>query len=251
MPFDQDLTADLTVTPTLEVMTRILTLPTRSLRQARAITRLQLDRLSPLPPNEVVFDLAVLKAGSAEVTYALGLLRRSALQNPDFASRRSVTVIRRIEDTEVTFRFRNVFAVDDREVRWLARAPQAALIALGLGALALAGQIRAEQWRAVRLPEIAAAQRDAVRQTREARDMATAWRDWNALERTDAASRLLCVAARTGSGSVPILSLSSDATQVALTTSEAAGVDRLQAAGGKAGAAGGTPRTVFEAEVCA
>ena len=62
--------------PPLDVMIRVLRLPTRSRRQARNIARLQLDRLSPLPPGEIVYDLVPLRQDGAETVFAMGILRR-------------------------------------------------------------------------------------------------------------------------------------------------------------------------------
>ncbi|QDH72313.1 hypothetical protein [Brevundimonas sp. M20] len=249
MPPEQDLNLELAASPRLEVMTRIVSLPTTSLRQARAIVRLQLDRLSPLPPKDVVFDLVRLKTTGAETGYALGILRRSALQNPAFASRRAITATRSVDGVEATFRFRNIFAVDDREARWLVHAPRAALIALGLAAVALAGQMRADQWKAQRLPEITEAQRETARRTRDARERNAALADWAALERTDASTRLLCVGGAIGTQPVPVLNLSADTRQVTFTPENTADIARLETLGAEAQpASGGAPQGVFFGE---
>lgn len=240
MPLD-DLSLDLTPAaspePDLEVMTRVLRLPTGSSRQARRIVGLQLDRLSPLPPTEVLYDLVSVRRDGAETVYALGLLRRSALSDPAFAARRTIQVSRSVDGVEASFRFRNAGAVTDRESRWLVHAPRIALACLGLAAVALAGHIRAEQWRERRLPEIAAEQRQAAREARQAQQQQEAWAEWNALERTDAATRLLCVTSRISSDPLPVTALSADAGKVTLSPATAAAQVRLRSAGGSSTAA--------------
>lgn len=241
----------------VEVMTRVLRLPTNSVRQARAIVRMQLDRLSPLPVQSVVFDLVRLQRTGGETTFALGVLRRSALLDPAFSNRRVVTLARSVDGSDVVFRFRNASAVDDRERRWLSHAPKAAALALGLAAVLLAGQIRADRWRELSLPAIAAEQRIAARVARDARDQSAALQDWRSLDRSDAATRLLCVASRIAADDrapVVLASANSEATQVTLTPVDAAGGARLAAADGKPesieGAANGPTPVVFGPEVC-
>lgn len=240
--------------PPLEVMTRVLRLPTHSVRQARAIVRLQLDRLSPVPPTEVLLDVVRLRLDGAEGVFGLGLLRRAVLRDPAFASRRTITARRTLDGVDATFRFRNAAAAPDWEARWLARAPRAALVLLGVAGVMLAGQLRADQWRERRLPEIAAAQRAATVQARTGREQQAAQAEWLSLERTDAATRLLCVASRIGSalpGGVSLTAASATSDRVTLGPAEAAGVAALAAAGGEAVAPdGASPSVVFPAEVC-
>lgn len=260
MPLD-DLALDLTPAPTpvpaLEVMTRVLRLPTCAPRQARAIVRLQLDRLSPLPAADTLFDLVPLRQDGAETVYALGILRRAALADPAFASQRTVTAARSVEGQDVVFRFRNAGAVDDREARWLKHAPRVALVCLGLAAVALAGQLRADQWRERRLPEIAAEKRLAAQQARLAEQQASARADWVSLERADAATRYLCVAGLVGTalpGGLAITSGAADPHTVTLTVGPGAQVSALVAAGAAPPAGGdssGGGSVVFPREVCA
>lgn len=260
MPLDSvpELTLDLpSPAREVEVMTRVLRLPTDSVRQARAIVRMQLDRLSPLPVDSIVFDLVRLQRTGGETTFALGILRRSALLDPAFSSRRMVALARSADGAEVVFRFRNASAVDHRESRWLAHAPKAAAVALGLAAVLLAGQIRADHWREARLPAIAAEQRIAARAARDARDQTAALAEWRSLDRSDAATRLLCISSKITAADRSPLALAgaaSDATQVRLTPLDAGGAARLAAAGGEsapAGGAAGAPAPVtFGPEVC-
>lgn len=252
MPLD-DLSLDLTPARDLEVMTRVLRLPTGSSRQARRIVGLQLDRLSPLPSADVVYDLVPLRRDGAETVYALGLLRRSALSDPAFAARRTVQVSRAVEGAEATFRFRNAGAVTDQETRWLSHAPRIALACLALSAVALASNLRAEQWRERRLPEIANAQRQAAREARQAQQQQDAWTEWNALERTDAATRLLCVASRLSSDPLSVAAVSADADKVTMTPITTAARARLQSSGGTstASVAGQPAPVTFPGRICA
>lgn len=262
MPLD-DLTLELTPTPplaptpVLEVMTRILRLPTRAPRQARAIVRMQLDRLSPLPAADTLFDLVAMRQEAGETVYALGIVRRAALAGETFSAQRTVTVTRSVEDQTVTFRFRNAGAVDDREARWLKNAPRMALICLGLAAVALAGNLRTEQWRERRMPEIAAEKRLMAQQARLVEQQASARAEWTALERTDAATRYLCVASRIGTAlpeGFAVTSVAADQHTVTLNHGPRYDVSALVRAGA-------TPPTgadpaqagsiVFPREVCA
>lgn len=239
--------------PTVEVMTRVLRLPTHSMRQARAIVRLQLDRLSPVPPTEVLFDIVRLRVDGAEGVFGLGLLRRAVLRDPAFAGRRAITASRTLDGVTAIFRFRNAAAAPDWEARWLARAPHAALVLLGIAGVLLAGQLRVDQWRERRLPEIAAAQRAAALQARTGREQQEARAEWLSLERTDAATRLLCVASRIGSavpGGVSLTTAAATTDRVTLGPAEAAGVASLTAVGGEAAPGGASPSVVFPAEVC-
>jgi hypothetical protein len=260
MPLD-DLALDLTPAPTpvpaLEVMTRVLRLPTRAPRQARAIVRMQLDRLSPLPAADTLFDLVALRQDAGETVYALGILRRAALADPRFASQRTVTATRSVEGEDVVFRFRNAGAVDDREARWLKHAPRLALVCLGLAAVALAGQLRADQWRERRLPEIAAEKRLAAQQARLAEQQASARADWLSLERADAATRYLCVAGLVGSalpGGLAVTSATADPHTVTLNLGPGSNIAALVAAGATlppGGDTAGAGSVVFPREVCA
>lgn len=262
MPFD-DLTPELTPLrpptpdPALEVMTRVLRLPTRAPRQARAIVRMQLDRLSPLPAADTLFDLVPLRQDAGETVYALGIVRRAALADAAFSSQRTMAVTRPVEGQDVLFRFRNAGAVDDREARWLKHAPRTALICLGLAAVTLAGNLRAEQWRERRLPEIAAEKRLAAQQARLAEQRASARTEWISLERADAATRYLCVAGRIGSalpGGLAVTSAAAGTQTVTLSHGPRSNVPALVAAGGTP-SPGADPAqagsVVFPREVCA
>lgn len=252
MPLDElslDLTPPTARVPDLEVMTRTLRLPTASPRQARSIVKLQLDRLSPLPISEIVFDLVSLKRDGAETVYALGLLRQAALKQSAFAARRVVQVPHLVDGQNVVFRFRNPGVVTDHETRWLAQAPRFALVALGLASVVLAFSIRIEEWRDRRLPEIAAEQRLNTRQALAARQSQQAWSEWSGLERSDAAVRFLCVASLLSPDAVQITAVTADTNQLAMMPANEAASARLQAAGGTA-EKGPLGLVTFGQEVC-
>lgn len=240
--------------PALEVMTRVLRLPTQSVRQARAIVKMQLDRLSPVPVAETVFDLVLIRPEGAEGLFALGLTRRAGLSGPAFADRRTVTASRVVDAADVMFRFRNPDGVDDRERRLLQHAPKAAMIAVSVTAVLLAGAYRADQWREQKLPELAAQQREAAQAQRAADEQAAGRLQWTALERTDAATRLLCSMdriRRAGQGQiVPVLSLYAEPDKVGLRVGSAA-ADVLARAGATVDQGDGAETAVtFEREVC-
>lgn len=258
MPLD-DLSLDLKPIPPspeaeVEVMARALRLPAGPRRQARAIVRMQLDRLSPLPPRDVLFDLVPLRTEGAETTYALGVVRRAALDDAAFAGRSVVALSRQVEGVEVVFRFHNAGAVADWETRWLRHAPRAALLMLGIAAVGLAGQLRADRWREHRLPEVAAEQRLAAREARERVQKSEAWTAWASLDRADAATRFLCVGARIADAApngVEISAANADARQVVVSPLDAANTPRLEAAGAVPGAGASDGQAAFPMEVCA
>ena len=205
-------------------MARMVRLPTQSVRQARSIVKLQLDRLSPVPAADAIFDLVLLRAEGAEGVYALGVVRKGALEGlPDEAS--TLQIMRKVEGAEITFRFRRPGAALEFETRWLAHAPQVAAIAVGVAALAVSAGFKVGEWRDRALPELAAAERAgnlarrAGGQTLEARD---AWLDH---QRTDGATRILCLNARlTGrapSGGYTIDGLSADARNTRISSTDA------------------------------
>lgn len=225
--------------PLLEVMTRALRLPTLSKRQARSIVRMQLDRLSPLPVPEIVFDIVLVRPEGAEGLWALGLARKAALRDPALAATAVVSVAKSVEGAEVLFRFRNRSAVSDQETRWLKHAPTAALIAAGLAAAALAGNIRSDLWRERRLPEIAEAARVQARLARDARQERDARTEWTGLQRADASTRLICILSRLEAkapGGMPITRLSATPQAVTLQTPLDADVAALTPALTSAGA---------------
>jgi hypothetical protein len=91
--------------PADEVFVRAIDLPTLSLRQARAAVAHQLDILSPLPPAEVA--AAVVLIGPTEAglhRYAVGLAPRRRLAEAP-AEARTVTLIGRLDDQVIAFRF--------------------------------------------------------------------------------------------------------------------------------------------------
>tara|TARA_R110002051_G_scaffold41530_7_gene86135 strand:- start:20226 stop:20936 length:711 start_codon:yes stop_codon:yes gene_type:complete len=236
-------------------MARLLRLPTTSPRQARAIVRLQLDRLSPLPAADTVFDLSFVRKDGSEGVFALGVIRRQTLNDPVFRHQRIVKVPKKIDDTEVVFRFRNPSGVDDRETRLLKHAPLAAAMALGFAAVTLAGNLRAESWRTQRLPEIAEAQRQATRKALHAEQQTQARAEWTALDRSDASTLLLCVLARLDqqtTTAIAVRALALDPEQITVQLPTGGDRHALEAAGAEVGQADDESATAtFVKAVCA
>ena len=88
-----------------EVFVRAIDLPTLSLRQARAAVANQLDILSPLPPAEVVASVVLLGPTESGLhRYAVGLAPRRLLAEAP-AEGRVVSLIGRLEDQVIVFRF--------------------------------------------------------------------------------------------------------------------------------------------------
>ncbi|MNR99307.1 hypothetical protein D3C71_308930 [compost metagenome] len=237
--------------PELQVMTRFVRLPTRSLRQARRVVGLQLDRLSPLPAADTAYDLVMIRQDGAETLYALGIVRKAHLSDAAYANRRHIALTRTVETTEVAFRFRNPHAVDDREIRWLKHAPRAAVITLGLALVTAAADQRADAWREQRMVEIAAGQREAAREALDAELLTSARADWTGLERTDAATRLLCVSQKVSPPSdapVPLLGYAGEADELVLRLPEGTNTASLLTAGGVK--QGGPNVIAFGQEIC-
>ena len=91
--------------PQDEVFVRALDLPTLSLRQARAAVTQQLDILSPLPPAEVVASVVLVGPTEAGLhRYAVGLAPRRLIDAAP-AETRTVTLIGRLDDQVIAFRF--------------------------------------------------------------------------------------------------------------------------------------------------
>ena len=240
MPFDQPVItpfADPAPEPTLqaqlEVMTRIVHLPTGSRVQARSIIRLQLDRLSPLPVAEILFDVVPLGRQNDQTRYPLGVIRLDALNDPAFQRQRLLEARRSVDGADAVFRFRNPFVRSELEAQVLRHAPTALVICAGLAALTLAAADRAERWKARRLPEIerevVLAQRAAAAET--ARNAAVT--AWAGLERVEAATRALCVLTRLEqTGEVwRVQSIDAQAEAVSITFAPSTDTEHLRATG--------------------
>lgn len=240
--------------PVLNVMARIIRLPTSSRREALKIVRLQLDRLSPIPVVETVFDLAMIDRELSQGVFALGLIRRSALSDPIHAASRQITVRQNVEGHAVIFRFRNASAASNWERRWLAKAPILAPWMAGVAVVTLAGAMQSGAWREVRATQAADDGREYELQIRRVRDQAGARRDWKDLETVDAATRLSCVLARVGPTQGPRLGISrmsADADSVRMTLTHAADRDRLAVLGADtSGGAPGSTTAIFGSDVC-
>ena len=238
----------------IPLMTRVMRLPTSSIREARSIVRLQLDRLSPLPASETVFDVVPLQAEQAQGVYAVGILRRALLSSPPYDTRAVLTLTRDVEGRSVTFRFRNAGATSEAEARYLKHAPHALMIALGIAAVCLSIQVKAADWRDQQLPAIASEARALNVAQRDNRNQTEARAEWMALERRDAATRILCLDARLGEPERPavIRHLRADADRLTVVTNTEAEQSRLQSVGGQPVSAGDpTAGLVFEDRECA
>lgn len=247
MPHDR---LKLDPTPDLAVMTRTLRLPTVSVRQARRIVRLQLDRLSPIPPAEALWDLVRLRIEGAEGVFALGLIRKVELKadEPKRISRRTV------EDQAVVFQFRNGQAASLQEAKLLARAPGFVLTALCVAALSLSVAAKAGSWRDTRLPELAQEMRDQRKALLRQEEEGQARQTWTTLADTDAALQWLCVSTRLRQADARPASIASveiGASGIGLITRDATAVARFQAVGGEASPTGdGATRVAIAPETC-
>lgn len=238
----------------IPVMTRLMRLPTSSIREARSIVRLQLDRLSPLPSAETVFDVVSVRAEEGQGVYAIGILRRAILSTPPYDARPVLSLTRDVDGRRVTFRFRNAGATSEMEARYLRHAPHALMMALGVAALALSVHTKVQDWHDARLPEIAAETRARNLAVREGGYQVEARSDWMALERRDAATQILCLGSRLGEVDRPIAinHLRADADRVTLGARQDADQTRMRAAGAQpVSAADPTAGQMFEDRACA
>ena len=181
--------------PKLRVFVRVVSLPTTKLARARAAVELQLDRLSPVPRDEVVFDVAPLGASVGAATrYAVGIVGRDDLTAagalfPEQAFlRESATA----DGVAAQFRFRNPVFLDHQNGR---------LISLGVNAVVLISAVvvllTAIDYRLGR--ELARAQQRAS--TSEARlealhrriaDQNSVWADWRSATEHDLPGAASC-----------------------------------------------------------
>lgn len=238
----------------IPVMTRLMRLPTRSVREARSIVRLQLDRLSPLPSAETVFDVVSVRSEAGQGVYAVGILRRAILSTPPYDARPVLSLTRDVDGQRVTFRFRNAGATSEFEARYLKYAPHALTMALGVAVLALSVHVKVEDWHDARLPAIAAetrARNVAVREGGHQRDARGAWM---ALERRDASTQILCLGLRLGALDRPVAirHLRADGDRVTLTARQEADQVRIRTAGGQpVSTADPAAGQMFEDRACA
>lgn len=254
-PVDAPLTAaDEGLDDRIPVMTRLMRLPTNSIREARSIVRLQLDRLSPLPSAETVFDVVSVRTEEGQGVYAVGILRRAILSTPPYDARPVLSLTRDVDGRRVTFRFKNAGATSEFEARYLRHAPHALMMALGIAALALSVHVKVQDWHDARLPEIAAETRARNLAVREGGYQIEARSAWMALERRDAATQILCLGSRLGEVDRPIAisHFRADADRVTLGARQEADQARMRAAGAQAvSAADPTAGQMFEDRACA
>lgn len=238
----------------IPLMTRMMRLPTSSIREARSIVRLQLDRLSPLPASETVFDVVPLQAEKAQGVYAVGILRRAILSSAPYDTRPVLTLTRDVEGRSVTFRFRNADATSEFEARYLKHAPHALMIALGIAAVSLSIQVKAGEWRDREMPEVASQARALNVAQRDNRNQTEARAEWLALERRDAATQVLCLGARLGEFNPPavVRQLRADADRLTVVSTSEADQSRLRSVGAQPfSAADPTAGLKFEDRACA
>lgn len=228
MPDDRPLTlgaapAPPEITPSApppQVMARLLRQPTTSRMKARAIVRLQLDRLSPLPPAETVFDLVLVERAGTEGVFALGVVRKADLARAEFHGQRVIALSQQVEGASAVFRFANPSWAGPKAPEWLRHAPSAAVLAGTLALVAAAGAHRSAAWTAQELPRIAAEGEARAAAAVLATEQQTARTDWSRLELGDTATRLQCVLDRLNQGDggqVALLGLTADPGRVVLT----------------------------------
>lgn len=238
----------------IPLMTRVMRLPTSSIREARLIVRLQLDRLSPLPPSETLFDVVPLQAEKGQGVYAVGILRRAILSSAPYETRPVLALTREVEGRSVTFRFRNGGATSQFEARYLRHAPHALMIALGIAAVSLSIQVKAGEWRDRQLPAVASQARAQNVAQRDSRNQTEARAEWMALERRDAATQVLCLGARLAEFDPPavVRQLRADADRLTVVSTSEADQSRLRSVGAQpVSTADPTAGLKFEDRACA
>jgi hypothetical protein len=237
----------------LQVLVSIIELPTQSVRDARRMVALQLDRLSPIPAKAAVFDVALLPQEGGRRRVALAIARAIDLDRPEFKTLRRIAVRRLVENQRVSFSFKNPYADPLGDVRLLHRAPQACLVLLPIALISLAGAYRIDQWatstRAARADQEQAALQKAI----SLRQQSLARAAWRSLERTDGSTKILCVLTRIGNGApsaLPIVNLIAEPTRVVVATTAPEGTTRLRSAGATIEAQGDRLTGAFGQEVC-
>lgn len=176
------------------VLVRTLVLPTTSLKRAAQAVRLQLDRLSPAPESEILYDLAMVGEGAdgGGATWAVAFARRTAVARACAALERpSVAVEKTVAGREVTFRFRDPSGGFVGRPAWAPWAAPAAAIGFAVAVLlgAIDISIREEL---TSLRADGGAKATADRAWREASDRDVAVRSWLASSRDSADAMVLC-----------------------------------------------------------
>lgn len=241
--------------PPPQVMARLLRLPTTSRIKARAIVRLQLDRLSPLPPAETVFDLVMVRRAGTEGVFALGVVRKADLARPEFDGQRTILLNQEVEGVAAVFRFANPAGAGLKVPDWLRHAPSAAVLAGAFALVAMAAAHRSAAWTEQELPRIAAEGEARAAAALLATEQQAARADWGRLERGDAATRLQCVLDRLGEseGEVALMGLTAEAGRVVLTLQAPVDEAALDATGAELQSEGETdgPTTaIYEGGAC-
>lgn len=127
------------------VLIRQLDLPAAmSMKQVRAAVGLQLDRLSPLPPSEILFDVALVgPSEEGNCRYAVAMVPVCRLPPGALGARGRLRYATQIEQSELLFQFRFEEAPSAAGRR--AVTPDRMLLALLLLLLAAAGTRRLDR----------------------------------------------------------------------------------------------------------
>lgn len=220
--------------PTPQVMARLMRLPTTSRARARAIIKLQLDRLSPLPVAETAFDLALVGREDTDGLFALGIVRKTDLIRPETRSRRTIALAQDVEGKRVVFQFRNPGWAGPGQPLWMRHAPRAAILAAAFAAVALAGAHRSSVWATGELPRLEAEGQARLAAARLASEQTAARAAWQKIDQIDAATRLTCVLERLdrpASGRLTLLGLTADPDRIVLMLEGRVDAAALSAAG--------------------
>lgn len=218
-----------------DVFVRILTVPSESPARIRAAIELQLDRLTPLPPETVAYAWAALADADRKARrYAVAVARKELMHAVALACEPPLDAVvheRTVEGVALTFAFSTPFGTERRRRRWLARAPGmiASLVGAGVLLLALTYRLNGENRALVaELASLETAQTAARRAAAEQGVAAALWRSASEA-RLSASLRCALTGLATSAPGVAIASLDARGGEVRVTLSEVATANQAQA----------------------
>lgn len=184
-----------------ELFVRVLALPTASAAKARAAVRLQMERLSPAPLEEIAYALAPLSTADGLSRWAVAFVRRERLAAVCQTQARSGIEVRKvIEGQDAIFAFSDPDAAQTLARQWAALLPHAAALAFALMMLLAVSHVRlGEAIAGIEEPGGARDLATRAVETAAARDVAG--RSWAAAQTAPAVDMTLCVL-RTTAGAV-------------------------------------------------
>lgn len=195
---------DLTSDPDdIPMFVRTITLPTSSLRRARAAVELQFDRFSPMPRDLAAFDVVPLRGGEEGPNYAVGIVSKARLAERRIQSGR-VSIRTDVEGQTVAFRFRNAEIIKAQAQRFMSVSPSVFLALVTLSVLAGVVNYRLSRELQASEVSVAAIEKSAANLKLRQTDQQSAWSDWTAAVGDRVADNASCALQRIGRGDTPV-----------------------------------------------